>query len=109
MVQLAGNRFPEARLAICQRKPTTGGTGVSEFTEISDGTQEIRKFPAGTGYLRHKCQTQGRKDEFPEVGVSHSSGEAGNDRGAKGWQTDRAQERNNDRTQQRRTIMVNET
>lgn len=66
------------------------GTGVSEFTEISDGTQEIRKFPAGTGYLRHKCQTQGRKDEFPEVGVSHSSDEAGNDRGAKGWQTDRA-------------------
>jgi len=90
MVQLAGNRLPEATLAICQRKPTTGGTGVSEFTEISDGTQEIRKFPAGTGYLRHKCQTQGRKDEFPEVGVSHSSDEAGNDRGAKGWQTDRA-------------------
>lgn len=90
MVQLAGNRFPEATLAICQRKPTTGGTGVSEFTEISDGTQESRKFPAGTGYLRHKCQTQGRKDEFPEVGVSHSSDEAGNDRGAKGWQTDRA-------------------
>jgi len=77
-------------MAICQRKPTTGGTGASEFTEISGGTQEIRKFPAGTGYLRHKCQTQGRKDEFPEVGVSHSSDEAGNDRGVKGWQTDRA-------------------
>lgn len=90
MVQLAGNRFPEATLAICQRKSTTGGTGVSEFTEISDGTQEIRKFPAGTGYLRHKCQIQVRKDEFPEVGVSHSSGEAGNDREAKGWQIDRA-------------------
>lgn len=84
MVQLAGNRFPEATLAICQRKPTTAGTGVSEFTEISDGTQEIRKFPEGTGYLRHKCQTQGRKDEFPEVGVSHSSDDASNDRGAKG-------------------------
>lgn len=28
---------------------------------------------------------------------------------AKGWQIDRAKERNNDRTQHRRTIMVNET
>ncbi len=73
MVQLAGNRLPEATLAICQRKPTTGGTGVREFTEISDGTQEIRKFPAGTGYLRHKCQTQGRKDAKTNFRKSESA------------------------------------
>ncbi|WP_340616157.1 hypothetical protein [Xenorhabdus entomophaga] len=60
-------------------------------------------------YFGHKCQTQGLRNEYQEVGVSHSSNEAGNDRGAKGGQTDRTQEGNNDRTQQRRAIMVNKT
>ncbi|WP_387493290.1 hypothetical protein [Photorhabdus sp. RM96S] len=40
-------------------------------------------------YFGYKCQTQGLRNEYQEVGVSHSSVEAGNDRGAKGWQTDR--------------------
>ncbi|ERT10123.1 hypothetical protein O185_27275 [Photorhabdus temperata J3] len=35
------------------------------------------------------AKTQGRKNGYQEVGVSHSSVEAGNDRGAKGGQTDR--------------------
>lgn len=42
---LAGNRSPEAILANCRRIPTTGSAGISEFTEIDDGTQEIRMFP----------------------------------------------------------------
>ncbi|MCT8348050.1 hypothetical protein LGZ99_12765 [Photorhabdus temperata] len=45
MEHLAGNRLPEAILANCQRKPTTGGAGVSEFAEMNDGTQEIRRVP----------------------------------------------------------------
>ena len=55
------------------------------------------------------CETQGCRNEFVEVGVSHNSDEASNVRGAKGWQIDRAQERNNVRTQHRRINMVNET
>ncbi|WP_319938526.1 hypothetical protein [Xenorhabdus littoralis] len=43
----------------------------------------------GNEYVGHKCQTQGLRNEYQEVGVSHSSNEASNDRGAKGWQTDR--------------------
>ncbi|MEX0448077.1 hypothetical protein [Xenorhabdus sp. SGI246] len=35
------------------------------------------------------AKTQGQRNEYQEVGVSHSSRETGNDRGAKGWQTDR--------------------
>ena len=34
------------------------------------------------------AKTQGCQDEYEEVGVSHSSCEASNDRGAKGWQID---------------------
>ena len=31
----------------------------------------------GLEYLRHKCKTQGLRDGHMEVGVSHSSDEAG--------------------------------
>ena len=41
-------------------------------------------------YLKTSDKTQVIKDEYVEVGVSHISNEASNDRGAKGWQIDRA-------------------
>lgn len=47
-------------------------------------------FSNGTEYLKASEQTQAIRDEYVEVGVSHSSDEASNDRGAKGWQIDRA-------------------
>jgi hypothetical protein len=71
-------------LANCQKRLTTGGAGVSEFVEIGNGTQEIQKALKWIEYYRRKYQPQGLEDDLLEVGVSHSSHEASNDRGAKG-------------------------
>lgn len=43
----------------------------------------------GTSISGTSAKTQDCRDGYQEVGVSHSSDEASNDRGAKGWQTDR--------------------
>lgn len=63
----------------------------------------------GTSISGTSAKVQDRRNGYQEVGVSHGSDVTSNDRGAKGWQTDRTSERYNDRTQQRRTIMVNKT
>ncbi|WP_039908821.1 hypothetical protein [Candidatus Regiella insecticola] len=47
----ASNKFLEANLANCQKRLTTGVTGVSEFVEIGDGTQEIQKALNGVSIL----------------------------------------------------------
>ena len=49
LVHLASNNSLEAKLVNCQKRISTGDTGVSEFAEISDGTQEIQKVLNGTG------------------------------------------------------------
>ncbi|WP_262947454.1 hypothetical protein, partial [Xenorhabdus indica] len=53
------------------------------------GTQEILTPLKGMSISGTSAKTQGLRDGYQEVGVSHSSDETSNDRGAKGWQTDR--------------------
>ncbi|WP_448511282.1 hypothetical protein, partial [Photorhabdus sp. MH8.4] len=53
------------------------------------GTQEILIFLNGMSISGTSAKTQGRRNGYQEVGASHSSVEASNDRGAKGGQTDR--------------------
>lgn len=43
----------------------------------------------GTSISGTSAKTQDHRNGYQEVGVSHSSDEASNDRGAKGWRTDR--------------------
>ena len=52
IIPLASNNLLEVNLANTQRKITTGVTGVGEFVEMCDGTQEIHVFLNGTEYCR---------------------------------------------------------
>ncbi|CBJ90655.1 hypothetical protein XNC1_2600 [Xenorhabdus nematophila ATCC 19061] len=53
------------------------------------GTQEILMLLKGMSISGTSAKTQGLRNGYQEVGVSHSSDETSNDRGAKGGQTDR--------------------
>jgi hypothetical protein len=52
MVPLVGNNLLEVNLANTQKKITTGVTGVGEFVEMCDGTQEVHLLLNGTEYYR---------------------------------------------------------
>jgi len=52
LTTLASNKSLEANLANCQKRLTTGGSGVSEFVEIRDGTQEIQRVLNHVEYLQ---------------------------------------------------------
>lgn len=43
----------------------------------------------GTSISGTSAKTQDHRNGYQEVGASHSSDEASNNRGAKGWRTDR--------------------
>ena len=87
-VYTVSNRCAVVNLAIYQSASPTGVSDVGEFVEICGGTQEILMFLHGSSIGSSSAKTQGCQDEYEEVGVSHSSCEASNDRGAKGWQID---------------------
>ncbi|WP_233421010.1 hypothetical protein, partial [Xenorhabdus nematophila] len=53
------------------------------------GTQEILILLKEMSISGTSAKTQGLRNGYQEVGVSHSSDETSNDRGAKGGQTDR--------------------
>ena len=47
---LASNNLLEVNLANIQKKITTGVTGVGEFVEMCDGTQEVHVLLKGVEY-----------------------------------------------------------
>lgn len=57
----------------------TGVENVSELIEISTGTWEVHKTLQGRQYRNREVERR-----IMDGGVGHSSGEASNDRGAKG-------------------------
>ena len=90
LVHLVSNKTLEAKLVICQKRLTTGVTGVGEFVEISDGTQEIHNVLNG-------LSIQGTSAEHKALEMMLWKSESaivvmkqGNACGAKGWQIERA-------------------
>lgn len=87
---MAGNRHGEVNRVNSEPCQSTGVTGVGEFVEMCDGTQEVHGALHGRSIGQSSVNTQVVRDGAMEVGASYSSGETSNDRGAKDWQIDRA-------------------